>query len=113
MFLQRRFMPRRAPKFAGLIAVILAGLWAVLPNAVLFFANKLSWQTVERFQPGNITNVFIVKQPDHLLMHQVFAAGWLVLMLALHAKWFRQQLASFQPLEKTAPPATTPPPLPA
>jgi hypothetical protein len=97
LFLQRKFLPRRPPKLAGLLAVILAGAWALAPGIFLFFANQLSWKSIDGFQPGNIFNVFSLREGNDQMRHQIVAFVWLVLMLVLNAKWFRRQVQNFRP----------------
>ena len=62
-------MSRRPPKLAGLIAVLLAGAWALAPSIVLFFLNQLSWKSVEGLQLGNIFNVFSLRDDDQRVYH--------------------------------------------
>ena len=106
LFIHRQFMPRRQPKIAGLLIVLLAGLWAIVPGIVLFFLNKLSWKSVESLQLGNMFNIFSLQEDGQRIYHLYFATGWLVLVLALNAPWFLRQWRNFQPL-----PARVPPPL--
>src|SRR5262249_54402289 len=97
LLIQRKFFPRRPPNFAGLIATMLVGAWALVPSAFLFFLNRLSWTSLEHVQPGNIFNVFVLHDDLQLLYHRVFAFGWLLLMLILSAKWFWRQMKNFRP----------------
>jgi hypothetical protein len=106
LFVQRQFLPRRPPKMAGLLAVLLAGAWALVPGIGLFFLNKLSWKSVEGLQLGNVFNVYFTHAPDQLHYHELFAAGWLLVATALNAKWFVRQASSFRPppgADKTPP----------
>jgi len=98
LFIQRKFLPRRPPKLAGLLAVLLAGAWAIAPSIVLFFLNQLSWKSVEGLQLGNIFNVVSLRNEDQRLYHLYFASGWLLLMILINAKWFMRQAKNFQPL---------------
>ncbi len=61
LLIHRQFLGRRTPRLAGVFALLLPAAWALVPNIVLFFVNKLSWESVERNQLGNMFNVFIVK----------------------------------------------------
>jgi hypothetical protein len=97
LFLQRKFFPKRPPKLAGLLAVLLAGAWAIAPSIVLFFLNQLSWKSVEGLQLGNVFNVFSLRENADLRPHQIFAVSWLVLILFVNAKWFLQQVKNFRP----------------
>ncbi|HEY5042394.1 MAG TPA: hypothetical protein VIK53_10365, partial [Verrucomicrobiae bacterium] len=114
LFIQRKFLAKRPPKLTGLIAVLLASVWAVAPSIVLFFLNQLSWKSVEGLQLGNVFNVVSLRDEEQRLYHLYFAFGWLLVMLAVNAKWFLRQVKNFRPLEKTgkppviaeAPPAT-------
>ena len=104
LFIHRKFMSRRPPKLTGLLAVLLAGAWAVVPSIGLFFMNQLSWKSVEGLQLGNVFNVFSLRDDEQLFAHLYFAVGWLVVVLILNAKWFAQQAKNFQPLNRTQPP---------
>ena len=95
LFIHRKFLSRRPPKLAGLLAVLLAGAWAIMPSIVLFFINQLSWKSVEGLQLGNVFNVFFTRDSGQLAYHQYFAAGWLLIAAALNAKWFVQQVKTF------------------
>jgi hypothetical protein len=105
VFIQRRFFPRRPAKLTGLLAVLLAGGWAIAPAIFLFFANRLSWSTVEGLQLGNVFNVCYNRDGTQVIWHEYFACGWLVLVLALNARWLVRQWANFKPLPKVVPPA--------
>lgn len=99
LYLHRRFMPKRAPKLAGLLAVLLVGGWAVAPGIFLFFANRLSWRSLEGLQLGNIFNVLSVSSHEgtELFYHEIFAFGWLLIIAGLNLKWFCQQVRNFRP----------------
>ena len=103
LFLQRKIFPHRPPKLAGLFAVLLAAAWAIVPSIVLFFLNRLSWQSVEGLQLGNVFNIFSLREGSSLNLHLLFASVWLALMLALNANWFLQQFRNFRP-PPSAPP---------
>jgi hypothetical protein len=104
LLIHRKFLPRRPSKLAGLLAVLLAALWAVAPNIVLFFLNQLSWKSVEGLQLGNVFNMFSIREAGQRYYHLIFAFAWLALMIALNAKWFLRQLKNFQPLPRNTPP---------
>jgi hypothetical protein len=104
LFIHRRFMSRRPAKLTGLLAVLLAGGWAIAPSIFLFFANQLSWKSIDGFQPGNIFNVFSVRDEKELMNHEVFALVWLLVAVLLNTKWFLRQVKNFRPLEKTEKP---------
>ena len=104
LFIQRKFLSKRPPKLAGLLAVLLAGAWAIMPSIVLFFLNRLSWKSVEGLQLGNVFNVFFTRESSQLLYHQYFAFGWLLAAMLLNVKWFAQQMKHFRPPEKNDPP---------
>lgn len=105
--LHRRFMSRRPPKLAGVLAVMLAGAWAVVPSIVLFFLNLLSWKSIDGLQLGNIFNVFSLHDDGQRFSQQLFAFGWLLVMLLINAKWFSRQVKNFQPFNLTPPPVIT------
>ena len=104
LFIHRKFLSRRPPKLAGLLAVLLAGVWAVAPSIVLFFLNQLSWKSVEGLQLGNIFNVLSLRDEEQRVYHQYFAFGWLLVMLVINAKWFVRQAKNFRPPPASAPP---------
>ena len=115
LFIHRRFQPHRPPIFAALCAVALPALWAIVPNLVLFFLNKLSWDALQERQLGNIFNVFAMKDRSFIVDHQLCALVMVAIGVVLNLKWFFAQRAAFQPLrrEVTAVPpvVATPPPL--
>ena len=105
LFIHRKFLSRRPAKLAGLICVLLAGGWAIAPSIFLFFANQLSWKSVDGFQPGNIFNVFSLHEDRDRLNHQVFALIWLLVVMVINAKWFRAQVKNFcRPVKVEKPP---------
>jgi hypothetical protein len=106
VFIQRRFLPLRPAKFAGLLAILVAGLSAIGPSIVLFLMNNLSWKNIEAIQLGNASNLFVATNPGQRHAHLIFAGAWLVIILALNAKWFVTQVKNFRP-----PPADVPPEL--
>jgi hypothetical protein len=54
-------------------------------------------------QLGNVFNLFTVAEAQQW-PHLIFAAGWLLVALALNARWFWRQLQHFRRLEPAAPP---------
>ena len=96
LFIHRKWLSRRPPKIAGLLAVLLAAAWAVLPSIVLFFVNKLSWNSVEGLQLGNLFNLFTLREDSQRTLHLLFAGTWFFVMLVLNARWFFRQLKNFQ-----------------
>ena len=104
LFIHRRFMPKRLPKLVGLLAVLLAAAWAIVPGIVLFFLNQLSWKSVEGLQLGNMFNVTSRLDATQQLMHFCFALGWLLLVLMLNLKWFLAQWKNFRPLPREVAP---------
>lgn len=101
LFIHRKFLARRPPKLAGLLAILLAGVWALAPSIVLFFLNRLSWKSIEGLQLGNVFNVNSLRDNDQRIDHLYFAFGWLLVMLVVNAKWFARQVKNFQPLNRT------------
>jgi hypothetical protein len=97
LFIQRTFLSKRPAKLTGLIAVLLAGGWAIAPSIVLFFLNQLSWKTVDGLQLGNIFNIASIRDDDQRLYHLYFAFGWLLVMILINAKWFVRQVNNFRP----------------
>jgi hypothetical protein len=118
LFLHRRFLAGRSAKLAGVLAILLPGVWAVLPNVVLFFLNQLSFKSIERSQLGSIVNVFTVKDYDQKIAHLICAAIWLLLMVIINLRWFVRQVKEFKPLDSTVlanepKQIAVPPPLPS
>ena len=111
VFIHRRFLPQRAPFTAGLLAMLIPALWAVLPNLALFFMNKLKWEELQERQLGNVFNVFILKNPAELTDHLAFSLCFVLLMTLLNVRWFLAQLRGFKPYVRPEKPA--PPPLPS
>jgi hypothetical protein len=109
LFIHRKFLPTRSPKLAGLLALLLAGGWAMAPGIFLFFANRLSRKSIEGLQLGNVFNVLYTRDPSELVWHLYFALGWLVIAIFLNLGWFRQQAGQFRrPTEITLPPVLPP-----
>ena len=107
LFIHRQFFSNRPPKLAGLLAVLLAGAAAVGPGILLFFVNRLSWNSLEGVQVGNLFNVFFVH--DQVYYHLYFGGAWLVLAIVLNIPWFGRQIRSFQPLAvRAVPPELAP-----
>lgn len=112
LFIHRTFLSKRPAKLTGLIAVLLAGAWALVPGMVQFFLNQLSWKSVEGLQLGNIFNVFSLRDEERRIYHLYFAFAWLVVMMIINARWFFQQVGKFQPLIRaTRPPVSDETPL--
>jgi hypothetical protein len=103
LFIHRRWLGQRPPRLAGVLALMIPGLLAVGPNLVLFFINRLTWIELERLQLGNVFNLFVVREPADRDAHLIFAAGWLLIALALTARWFVRQIRLFRPLDRTTP----------
>jgi len=97
LFIQRKFFPNRPPKITGLIAVLLAGGWAIMPSIFLFFTNRLSWNSVDHLQLGNIFNVFSLREDEQRVYHLYAASTWLAVAVLLNLKWFGQQMKYFRP----------------
>jgi hypothetical protein len=104
LFIHRKFLPRRPSKLTGLLAILLAGAWAIAPSVFLFFVNQLSWKSVEGLQLGNVFNVFFNRDASQLIYHQYFASAWLIVAIAINMKWFWQQVRNFRPPEKVEKP---------
>ncbi len=114
LFIHRRFQRHRPAIFAGLCSVALPALWAIVPNLVLFFLNKLSWDALQERQLGNIFNVFALKDRSFTLDHWMCAIAMVAIGIVLNLRWFFAQRAAFQPLKREASPAfgVKTPPLP-
>jgi hypothetical protein len=106
LWIHRRFLARRPPKLAGILGVLIPGLWALAPNIALFFSSRLSLHALEASQYGSAFNVFIVKEPHQRLGHVLCAGTWVVLMLVLNSAWFLRQFRAFQPLARKLTPET-------
>jgi hypothetical protein len=102
LWVHRQFLGRHSPKLAGTMALVLPGVWAVVPFLAFFILNRLTWRTVESSQLGNVFNVFFVR--DALkLNHVVCGMVWVILMLLLNARWFLRQVKQFKPPEPVPP----------
>jgi hypothetical protein len=101
LFIQRKLLSRRPPKLTGLLAVLLAGAWAIVPSIIQFFLNQLSWKSVEGLQLGNIFNIAALRDASQRIYHLYFAFGWLLVMIVINAKWFVQQMENFHPPVRT------------
>lgn len=115
LFIHRRFQPHRPAIFAGLCSVALPALWAIVPNLVLFFLNRLSWDALQERQLGNIFNVFALKDRGFIADHQLCAIFMVAVGIVVNVGWFYRQLRAFQPLRRetsAAPPAPATPPSP-
>ncbi|MBC8096287.1 MAG: hypothetical protein H7Y43_10775, partial [Akkermansiaceae bacterium] len=112
LFIHRQFLSRRAPKLAGIFCILLPAIWALVPNIVLFFSNRLSFRAMEASQLGNVFNVFIVKDPGQRFAHLICATAWVALMVILNARWFFRQVREFRPLTKYTAPEPTPAAIP-
>ena len=103
LFLHRQFLSRRTPKLAGVLTLLIPGALATVPPFVLFLINRLTWASMDHMQLGNVFNLFTVAEAQQW-PHLIFAAGWLLVALALNARWFWRQLQHFRRLEPAAPP---------
>jgi hypothetical protein len=112
LFIQRTFFSKYPAKLAGLIAVMLAGGWALIPSIVLFCLNRLTWKSVDGLQLGNMFNVFSLRDGYQQIYHVCFAFGWLLVMLIINARWFFQQVKNFHPPAPLPVPPPIPPALP-
>lgn len=111
LFIHRRFQSHRPPIVATMLAIALPALWAVVPNLVLFFLNKLSWDALQERQLGNIFNVFGMKNQAYIPDHLTCALALATLGVLLNLQWFLAQHRAFQPLRRETQ-TITPPPLP-
>lgn len=109
LFIHRRFQPHRPPIFAAMAALALPALWAIVPNLVLFFLNKLSWDALQERQLGNLFNLFAMKDRTAIDEHQLCALAMVAVGVMLNLKWFLAQYAAFQPLRREAQPLVPPP----
>lgn len=104
LFIQRKFMPNRPAKMTGLLAIVLAAIWALAPSVILFFLNQLTWKSIEGLELGNIFNVFSMRDDTRLGYHMLFAFAWLGLIILINLKWFFDRLKNFRPPPANAPP---------
>jgi ABC-type transport system involved in multi-copper enzyme maturation permease subunit len=103
LFLQRKFLSRRPPKLAGVLAVFITALTALGTNIVLFFMNQLSLNSADHLQLGNAFNLMGQHDAEQQAEHLWFALILLVIGLVLNGRWFLTQGRNFRP------PATPPP----
>jgi ABC-type transport system involved in multi-copper enzyme maturation permease subunit len=104
-WLHRRFLPKTAPKMAGIMTVFLTALTALGPNIVLFFLNQLSWKSADHLQLGNAFNLMGQHDSDQQMIHLWFALGLLLIAFVLNAKWFFNQWNYFRPPAEKVPPS--------
>ena len=98
LWLQRRFLVNVSTKFASVIFLLMPPLLFLIPTLFFFFINRLSWDVVDERQLGSLFNLFLHKvQKNHLSEHLLFAAGWLLLILLLNARWLIRQIEDFKP----------------
>jgi hypothetical protein len=116
LFIHRRFLSKRPPKIAGVLAVLLPGAWAIVPNLALFFSNRLSWNSLSELQLGNVFNLLMVPSNSLRWQHLVFSFVFLMVTLLLNVPWFLRQVHNFTPVvkreivaEPNTPPATATP----
>ena len=100
LFIHRRFLGRRSPRLAGILTVLLAGAWALVPVIAMFFMNRLSMRSLGSLQLGNIFNVFSVNDDRDKVLHLIFAGGWLLLALLINARWYFTQVRNFRRLQQ-------------
>jgi hypothetical protein len=100
LFLHRKLFPLRPPKLAGIVAIILPAIWALVPNILLFFGNRLSVRSMEASQYGNVFNVFMVRSDDQQYNHLLCAFAWCLVIMFVNGRWFVRQMRAFRPLEK-------------
>ncbi len=91
------------PKLAGLFAILIPSLMALVPSVVMFFLNRLSWNSIEGLQLGNVFNLLALRDDDQRDYHLYFACAWLVVMLGLNARWFFRQVNNFHPPIRVVP----------
>jgi hypothetical protein len=101
LFIHRRFIPARPPRLAGVMAILLPGIWAIAPNLVLFFSNRLSWGTLSERQLGNPFNILMISDEFIRWEHLAFSLGFLLVTLLLNVPWFFRQVRNFKPLDRT------------
>jgi hypothetical protein len=49
-----------------------------VPSVVMFFLNRLSWNSIEGLQLGNVFNLMALRDDSHRDAHLYFACAWLV-----------------------------------
>ncbi len=103
LFIHRQFLPKRPPKLAGLIAILIPSMMALVPSAVMFFLNRLSWNSLEGLQLGNVFNLLALREDYQRDFHMYFAGAWLMVMVGLNARWFLRQVNNFHPPIRVVP----------
>lgn len=103
LFIHRHFLPKRPPKLAGLIAILIPSLMALAPSVVMFFLNRLSWNAIEGLQLGNVFNLLALRDDSQRAYHLYFAFAWLAVMIGLNAMWFFRQVEHFHPPIRVVP----------
>jgi hypothetical protein len=104
LFIQRKFLSRRPVKMTGLLAVILASIWALAPSIIFFFLNQLTVRSFEGLELGNLFNVFAMHDDARMIYHTCFAFGWLAVIILANASWFFRMINNFRPPPPNAPP---------
>ena len=112
LVIRRRFMPRLAPKIAGILAVFITAITALGTNIVLFFMNELSWRSADHLQLGNAFNLMTEHEANQYIEHLVFALGLLLVAGILNTSWFFAQWKYFRRPAAANPPAPAAPPQP-
>jgi hypothetical protein len=96
LLVHRKFFPNHPPHLAGVFSVSLPVLWMIIPNTVLFFMGRLSWQTFGQLQLGNPLNLLAYSTNSHWPEHLGCASVMLTVMLILNLPWFARNASSFK-----------------
>ena len=97
LFVRRKFFPRVNPIIGGLTMLLIPALWAIVPNVVLFFMDRLNQLDSRSVQLGDVLNLLYTRSETGRLNHLMFASAWAAVMFFLNLPWFLKSFRDFQP----------------
>jgi hypothetical protein len=97
LFVRRKFFPRVNPIIGGLTMLLIPALWAIVPNVVLFFMDRLNQLDSRSVQLGDILNLLYTRSKTGPLDHLMFASVWAAVMFFANLPWFLKSFRDFQP----------------
>lgn len=97
LFVRRKFFPKVNPIIGGLTMLLIPALWAIVPNVVLFFMDRLSQLDSRSVQLGDILNLLYTRSETGRFNHLIFATVWAAVMFFANLRWFLKSYRDFQP----------------